>query len=253
MKEPNLNSKASGLTPGVMLKAAREEQGLSIVDVAARLCLSAQLIEDIERDDYSHMAARVYARGHVMSYAHLLGIPEQEVVTALANVTMEYAPAKNPLPQDHQRVYQSDETSQQHSGLLMWGSIIVLVIVVGLVMLWWKGSASTPDTKGVTPAPATNSTETPSNPPATVSIPPPQAPAAPAPVVAPVAPSAPANPVTPPASPPSSAAPNNMVNTTAQPSQDPNPVQPSELRDSNTNSNQAAPVTLPPPRASADD
>ena len=80
MIEPTLNSTPSGTTPGTLLKTVRQEKGISVVDVAARLCLSAQFIEDIEHDDYSRMSARAYARGYIMSYAQLLGIPQAQIL-----------------------------------------------------------------------------------------------------------------------------------------------------------------------------
>lgn len=160
MKENSTNSAAivaSGMTPGILLKTARQEQGLSVVDVASRLCLSVQFIEDIERDDYSHMSAKVYARGHVLSYAHLLGVPESQVVSSLINVSMEFAPIKNNVAIDNERaipIYQPMEASQQRSSLMIWGSILVLIILIGLVLMWWKGP-SAPEAKTPTAAPQT--------------------------------------------------------------------------------------------------
>jgi cytoskeleton protein RodZ len=177
MKDSNTNSpNVSGITPGVILKEMRERQGLSVVDVASRLCLSVQLVEDIERDDYSQMSARVYARGHIISYAHLLGIPETEVLSALANINMKFAPPKNPVPPNEQRsipIYQSTETSQQHSGLILWGSILVLMIVIGLAMLWWKGPTSAAENKAISANANPNSTEIPVKPEAPKTITPP--------------------------------------------------------------------------------
>lgn len=147
MQEPNLNSSPTGMTPGPLLKTARQEKGLSIVDVAARLCLSAQYIEDIERDDYSRMSARAYARGYIMSYAHLLGVPEDQILTALTQVQMNFAPSKNTASLDHEKsnmVYQPMEPSRQRSSVMVWISIFVLIILIGLVVLWWRGPSNVP-------------------------------------------------------------------------------------------------------------
>ncbi len=144
----------SGATPGEILKAEREKQGLSIIDISSRLCLSAQFVEEIERDDYSHLAARVYARGHVKSYAHLLGIPEGKIISALDNVEMNFAPSKDTVAIDSEKsapIYQAIESSQQHSSLILWGSILALVIIIGLVMIWWRGPITPPPK---VPAPA---------------------------------------------------------------------------------------------------
>ncbi len=265
MKDSYENSGSiTGDTPGSILKAARTERGLTVVDVAARLCLSVQLIEDMERDDYSHMRARVYARGHLVSYAHLLGIPEQQIQTALSNVKMEFVPEKSLLLDDKDRhiPIQSVETSQQRPSLLIWGSILVLIIILGLAMMWWKGM-NAPATKVENPAKTENET--------TVIIQQPQ-------------PSKPAAPVSPMAPQPTPPAPNTSVNAApdvnqAQPQQtiqpqptnppaqpqsqsQPQPqaqvqvqeqsvIQPSDMSNSgNGRSRGDANVSLPPPRAS---
>lgn len=153
MKEP-INPSSNSTTPGVLLKNAREEKGLTIVDVAARLCLSVQFIQDIERDDYSHLSATTYARGYVRSYAHLLGIPEDTIVASLDNTQMEFIPPKNMLPLENESripITQPSENSHPRSSLLRWGSILVLLILAGLVVMWWRGPAN----QNTTPASTT--------------------------------------------------------------------------------------------------
>lgn len=253
MKEANTNSAASGVTPGVLLKAAREEQGLSVVDIAARLCLNVQFVEDIERDDYSQMSARVYARGHVLSYANLLGIPESQILPALVNVNMHFEPVKTQAPVENEHpipIYQSPEgSSQSRSSLLLWISVLVLIILIGLVVLWWKGPSAVdlkspnggarstevdiqPQNQNTAPAAPAAAPET--NQPATAPLPPPAststtAPAdqatQPAPVSAPAPTPAPASSQT----------------------EEQNVVQPSELRDNNNSADQSSSVALPPP------
>jgi cytoskeleton protein RodZ len=273
MKDSNTNSPAaSGVTPGVILKEMRERQGLSVVDAASRLCLSVQFVEDIERDDYSQMSARVYARGHIISYAHLLGVPESEILSALANTNMKFAPPKNPIPSNEQRsipIYQSTETSQQHSGLILWGSILVLMIVIGLVMLWWKGPTSAAENKAISANANQNSTEIPVKPetPKTVTPPAIQT-SAPAPALVPGAIPPPASTSTAPVATPSSggsvmapAAPvinNNAVppangngNVEQQPKLE-RKTPPTTGYQDQPEGNQVAQVNLPPPSDSDD-
>ena len=129
-----------GATPGAILKAAREKHGFSVVDVASKMCLGVQYIEDIEQDDYSHMSAKVYARGRVLSYAQLLGVPEADILAALNQVQMTFIPPKT-VSVDNLRaspISYQPESSQQRSSLFLWGSVLVIIVVVGLGMLWWQ-------------------------------------------------------------------------------------------------------------------
>lgn len=183
MKEsiPELNftapatAAASGVTPGKLLRAARQEQGLSVIDVAARLCLNVRIVEDIERDDYSRMLARVYARGHVMSYAHLLGIPEAQISPALVNMRMDFVPPKSAVVTDKEQtapIYQAMESSQQRFSLVLWGTILVLIVLAGLMLIWWN-SAATSGKKTPHPAAPTTSTNISIEPRAPAPAPPP--------------------------------------------------------------------------------
>lgn len=139
MKESEISVQT---TPGAILKKARVAQGLTVNDVASRLCLSVQFIEDIEKDDYSRMSAQTYARGYVVSYAHMLGIADADILPAFSNLKIHFEPSKSTVSlsnEDSSPVYQSMESSQQRSSAMMWGSIIALIIVLGLLIMWWQG------------------------------------------------------------------------------------------------------------------
>ena len=71
---------------GQRLRAARERDGLSQADVAARLKLPIKLIGRLERDDYDGLTQGVFLHGYLASYARLVGIPvEQAASVAAAN------------------------------------------------------------------------------------------------------------------------------------------------------------------------
>jgi|GEM_PF-3236005 len=257
MTEPNNNTSAemtSGVTPGVLLKQARERQGLSIFDVAGRLCLKVHFVEDIERDDYSQMSAQVYAEGHVKSYAQLVGVPKEKIMAALANVQMNFAPVKPLTSMEHEKslpIYQPLETSQQRSGLMVWGSILAVVILLGLVVMWWKGPSDShppaapkaaPKTTTVNLQPTAGNPGNPSTPPAPV----PSASSAPAPLPPPAT-----------STPAASTTPTPVVRTAPppKPANEQSVLQPSEFHNPGNApapSAQPAPpaVALPPPRSS---
>ncbi len=71
MAEPDSISKT---IPGAILRAARELQGWSIEEVAAELNLLPDLVEALERDDYSLTAGWTYAVGYLRNYARLVGV-----------------------------------------------------------------------------------------------------------------------------------------------------------------------------------
>jgi cytoskeleton protein RodZ len=72
------NSATSGtigaLTIGQQLQQARTARSLTQEDVAKQLFVSKQLINDLEGDNYLKIAAPVYARGYIASYARFVQI-----------------------------------------------------------------------------------------------------------------------------------------------------------------------------------
>jgi cytoskeletal protein RodZ len=62
------------LTVGVALRAAREDAGRTVEQLASRTNIRATLIRDLEEDRFGSCGGRVYARGHVKSIASALGV-----------------------------------------------------------------------------------------------------------------------------------------------------------------------------------
>lgn len=73
---------AAPQTPGAILAAARARTGLSVADVAAMTRIRQTLIHSIEADDYSACGADVYARGHLRSYAHAVGVDAEPLLAS---------------------------------------------------------------------------------------------------------------------------------------------------------------------------
>lgn len=76
------DSSPVAISPGEMLREAREARGLSQSEVAARLNLRVSLVRDIELDRFDQQTATTFTRGYLKIYARLVGISEDEVVAA---------------------------------------------------------------------------------------------------------------------------------------------------------------------------
>ncbi|NCC52574.1 MAG: hypothetical protein EOM20_15335 [Spartobacteria bacterium] len=84
---------------GQQLKAAREAKDLTTSQVALKTRIKVQHIENMERDDFSHIAAAAYARGFIKLYADFLGLDYRPLVD---EYTENHAPAQNiSLDADH--------------------------------------------------------------------------------------------------------------------------------------------------------
>lgn len=73
---------AGSLSPGTQLRAARERAGWTAERLAAELCLPAQRLRALEEDDHAGFGGVVYVRGYLRRAAVLLGLPQEELITA---------------------------------------------------------------------------------------------------------------------------------------------------------------------------
>jgi hypothetical protein len=61
-------------TIGHQLKTAREKKKVSLSQAALKTRVKVQLLEAMERDDFSRMPAPIYARGFIKTYCEFLGL-----------------------------------------------------------------------------------------------------------------------------------------------------------------------------------
>lgn len=71
---------AATVGPGARLRAKRESLGWSVEQVADKLYLDARYIRALEQDRHAEIAAPVYVRGYLRSYALLLQLPADAIV-----------------------------------------------------------------------------------------------------------------------------------------------------------------------------
>ena len=79
---------------GEVLAAARRQAGLTNTQVSQRTRIRETIVRGIERDDFSACGADIYARGHIRSIAHTVGVdPEPLVRGSTTRATARRRPA----------------------------------------------------------------------------------------------------------------------------------------------------------------
>ncbi len=68
------------MSVGESLARAREERGMSVEDVSQSTRVRTTVIQAIERDDFAPCGGAVYARGHIRSIGHTVGIDPEPLV-----------------------------------------------------------------------------------------------------------------------------------------------------------------------------
>ncbi|WP_020412173.1 RodZ domain-containing protein [Microbulbifer variabilis] len=75
-------TQTSPVSPGSILRAAREDAGLSREDLSRRLCIIDNTVEWLEDDIFERQPEIVYARGYIRNICRELGVPSEPVLTA---------------------------------------------------------------------------------------------------------------------------------------------------------------------------
>jgi len=117
--------------PGQMLSDARKILSLSTGDIAEKLKFKISLVENIEQDIFDQKLPATYNRGYLRSYAKLVNIDADELLTAydmlgVANVQ-----------RSEMQSFSNLTGKQAEHSRLMWFSYFIVALLLGLMVLWW--------------------------------------------------------------------------------------------------------------------
>jgi cytoskeleton protein RodZ len=138
------SSAVTALSAGQTLRQAREQQQLSVAQVAQQLNLSKSLIEDLEQDRVDAKLSSTFVRGYLRSYAKLLKLPIQQVLEAYSS----NAKGLHQIP-SLTRSFSKRTATEATENRFMWVTyFVIFVFIVLLVVGFWQsrfgsGSAST--------------------------------------------------------------------------------------------------------------
>jgi len=143
MNNPALSMPQVGRTPspGILLKAKREEYGWGVADVAHALRLSEERVEAIERDDYEHLPGKTYVMGYWRSYSQLLKISIDDSIQIhradLGAFSKDFT-----FDRPTSEVKGNEEGSRKRSAAVFAG---LLSIVLGSIWYWQNPDVSITD------------------------------------------------------------------------------------------------------------
>jgi len=118
--------------PGAQLAQARKDLHLTQEAVAAKLHLASNQIQALELDDYSHLPGTTYVRGYLKSYALLLGLSPDPILTAHSQLTAV------PTAVDYSVIAPKREITSRHHQV-RFVTYFMVAIVIGLAVAWWQG------------------------------------------------------------------------------------------------------------------
>ena len=129
------------LTVGQLLRNAREVQGLSIGDIAARLRMAVRQITALEGSDFAALPSGTFLRGFVRNYAKTLSLDPADVL-ALLEKTHDSAGiinASRVVVPAQQKIAMPAPGGELASPRLRAGiAALVVVLLLAVVWYWWE-------------------------------------------------------------------------------------------------------------------
>ncbi len=123
-------------TLGEKLRAAREERGVSVSEVAEQTRIAPMYIECIENDNYKPLPGGIFNKGFVKSYARFIGYDEQQALQEYSRLVTQTEGAQ----EDHLRSYRpevltDDRASQSTIPTIIFAGIILALMTGGVLFL----------------------------------------------------------------------------------------------------------------------
>jgi len=122
---------------GEQLRQAREAAGMSLEQAAHRVRLTMRTLAALESEQWEHLGAAIFVRGHLRSYATILGLDANALLKQLKLSQLE--PPQSQLSSNS--VDSSDAPSSSSAGGVgMWVVILLLAGVGWLLWHAWQGA-----------------------------------------------------------------------------------------------------------------
>jgi len=116
-------------TVGERLRAAREEKGLSLEDVAAQTRIPRRHLESLETSDWERLPAPTYTNGFAKSYATVVGLDRVEIGDQLRGEM------GGQRPMTTTEVFEPADPARTMPKWLVFGAIAAVLLLI-LVMTW---------------------------------------------------------------------------------------------------------------------
>ncbi len=134
---------------GAMLREAREARGLSAREAADTMNLSVRFLDALENEQFDKLPARAFVRGYLRSYARMLGLSVDEVLSCYYRVAGEdrtdpYFASKRDARD------RPSELVHEHTGQVLVAvfALVVLVLLIALWAVWPDGEPEPAATDG---------------------------------------------------------------------------------------------------------
>src|SRR5205823_7083651 len=135
-------------TVGERLRAAREEKGLSLDDIAAQTRIPRRHLESIETASWDALPAPTYTTGFAKSYASAVGLDRTEIGDQLRAEMGGQRFAANAT-----EIYETADPARTMPKWLVIGGVVAVIVLI-IVMSWLNSRSLQQPEEAATNAPA---------------------------------------------------------------------------------------------------
>ena len=124
---------------GSRLARQRQSAGLSVSDISSTLRLHPNQVRAIEEEDLARLPAVAYVRGFIRSYARMLNIDAEPLLTDL---NAKLAPAQESIVDSMAAEYSAARAAGRERMFPQWAIGIAVLILVALGVIGWQATVA---------------------------------------------------------------------------------------------------------------
>jgi len=130
-------------SPGAQMKALRETKKMSVDDVAKRLYLDAQMVKNLEDDNYAQLPPPIFVQGYLRAFAKLFEVPEEPLLTAY----LKHSPnATQPPALASENTAKMPRVGLGHASGRWWFYVTWALLLGLTALVAWRYTTQTPTT-----------------------------------------------------------------------------------------------------------
>ncbi|GAK59438.1 hypothetical protein U27_06423 [Candidatus Vecturithrix granuli] len=118
---------------GVFLRKERELRGMTLEEISHQTKVHTRFLEAIELDDFSLLPAKAFAKGFLRSYARMVGLDEELVIT-----NFEYCHRTLQTKEESDHVRKHAESQPRHR-LVFLTLMLIIVVLTAIIILYYQG------------------------------------------------------------------------------------------------------------------
>ena len=139
---------------GSMLKAAREQRGVSLRHISSTTKITVAALEALERNDISRLPGGIFSRAFVRSYALQVGLDPDATIEKFITQFPELAMTAAHAAAEQQEEEEQHDSNQQTAATFLRLIAISVPVVAGLLYLGTVSRRSAEPSRTPEPAPA---------------------------------------------------------------------------------------------------